>query len=200
MATNSQTNSVEVLESQIRECYGRVVWSHKTHEKCADILTTRNNWLKMIIIILSAITSTGLISIMIGLDSVALTVSTITSALTLIITSYSDNFNLGEVATKHITAANDLWNIREKYLSLLADIKSGQVKLNSIRSTRDRLQEELRLIYRGSPRTISKAYSEASKGLKEMEELTFSVEEINKLLPNALRKPDHGKSTVKLLK
>ncbi|MEH0992030.1 hypothetical protein V7J87_28835, partial [Klebsiella pneumoniae] len=27
-----------ILEGQIRECYGRVVYSHKTHEKCADIL------------------------------------------------------------------------------------------------------------------------------------------------------------------
>lgn len=27
-----------ILEGQLRECYGRVVYTHKTHEKCADIL------------------------------------------------------------------------------------------------------------------------------------------------------------------
>ena len=26
-----------LLESQIREIYGRVVYTHKTHEKCADV-------------------------------------------------------------------------------------------------------------------------------------------------------------------
>lgn len=27
-----------ILEGQLRECYGRGVYTHKTHEKCADIL------------------------------------------------------------------------------------------------------------------------------------------------------------------
>jgi hypothetical protein len=37
--TNQINNddSIKVLESQIRECFGRVVFSHKTHEKCSDI-------------------------------------------------------------------------------------------------------------------------------------------------------------------
>ena len=26
-----------VLEAQVREVFGRVVYSHKTHEKCADL-------------------------------------------------------------------------------------------------------------------------------------------------------------------
>ena len=32
-----------LLESQIREIYGRVVYTHKTHEKCADVLKNRND-------------------------------------------------------------------------------------------------------------------------------------------------------------
>ena len=35
------TDCINVLEGQLRECYGRVVYSHKTHEKCADILLER---------------------------------------------------------------------------------------------------------------------------------------------------------------
>ena len=35
---NDLPESLQVLEGQMRECFGRVVYSHKTHEKCADIL------------------------------------------------------------------------------------------------------------------------------------------------------------------
>lgn len=189
MAVNSQTNNdPHALEAQIRECYGRVVWSHKTHEKCADILTKSNQRLKITIIILSSITSTGLIATLLGSGPYALVISSITSAITLVFSSYSDSFDLGEVAQKHSYTANDLWNIREKYLSLLTDIHSGAISTKNTLALRDQLQTELKLIYRGSPRTISKAYKDASNGLQSMEEMTFTDEEIDKLLPTKLRK------------
>ena len=45
-----------ILEGQLRECFGRVVYSHKTHEKCADMLLSRLARIKLWQIILSAIT------------------------------------------------------------------------------------------------------------------------------------------------
>lgn len=41
------TDHINVLEGQLRECYGRVVYSHKTHEKCADILLERQGHIKL---------------------------------------------------------------------------------------------------------------------------------------------------------
>ena len=38
---NDSSESIQILEGQLRECFGRVVYSHKTHEKCADILLKR---------------------------------------------------------------------------------------------------------------------------------------------------------------
>ncbi|WP_415059292.1 hypothetical protein, partial [Haliea salexigens] len=50
MEQHSQTNYTpetrKVLEGQLRECYGRVVYSHKTHEKCSDILLSRLSTIK----------------------------------------------------------------------------------------------------------------------------------------------------------
>ena len=47
MEQHSQTDdtpqSRATLEGQLREQYGRVVYSHKTHEKCADILLKRHD-------------------------------------------------------------------------------------------------------------------------------------------------------------
>src|SRR5690606_35598909 len=43
------------LEAQMRECFGRVVYSTKTHEKCADLCMGRLQWVKIAQIVLSAI-------------------------------------------------------------------------------------------------------------------------------------------------
>ena len=55
------TDCINVLEGQLRECYGRVVYSHKTHEKCADILLERQGKIKLAQIIISAIVTGGIV-------------------------------------------------------------------------------------------------------------------------------------------
>lgn len=183
-----QNSQVKVLEAQIRECFGRVVWSHKTQEKCADIISNRHNWVKIIQIGLSALTTTGVLVAVFGENE---TVGIITAGLSAIlfgINTYVKGHDLGEIAQKHSTAASELWDIREKYLSLLTDIKAGIVDIGKITAVRDELQEQLGSIYKGSPRTNSKAYKEATAALKLNEELTFSDEEIDLFLPKELRK------------
>jgi hypothetical protein len=84
--------------------------------------------------------------------------------------------------------ASALWNIRELYLSLLTDMISNAIAKETARQRRDSLQEELSAIYLGAPRTLTRAYREAQKALKVNEELTFSEQEIDSLLPPLLRK------------
>ena len=48
-------------------------------------------------------------------------------------------------------------------------------------------QQILREVYSSAPRTTTKAYGRAQKGLKSNEELTFSSRELDLMLPEALR-------------
>ncbi len=185
-----QNSQIKVLEDQIRECYGRVVWTHKTHEKCADILNSRNNNIKLWQIILSAITTSGIFITVLGDSKEVGIIAALISMLALALSTYVKKYELGGMAQKHAAAASSIWNIRENYFSLLTDIRAGAVNEDEIRKIRDKLQSDLHKIYTGSPRTLTKAYSEASKALKEMEELTFSDEEIDKFLPRSLRKTE----------
>mgnify|MGYP006325161543 FL=1 len=57
----------------------------------------------------------------------------------------------------------------------------------SIKTTRDQLIEELKLIYKFAPATNSKAYKKAQDALRINEELTFNDEEIDQFLPNELK-------------
>jgi hypothetical protein len=188
MVQDSQHNQYELLESQLRENYGKIVYSHKTQEKCADILSERNNYIKNFQIILSGLITTGLLVRVFKGEEWALIVSTILSAIQFALTSYLKEYNLGETIQKHTNAALELLEIREKYLSLLTDLNTRVISLNQVIVRRDELQEELSKTYKGSPRTFSKAYVNAQKALQINEELTFSNEEIDKFLPIPLRK------------
>jgi len=176
----------ELLEAQLRECYGRVVYSHKTHEKCADILLDKNSKFKMWQLILSGLTTGSFLVTVFGDGKISALIGAVISAILLVLNSYTKDFELVEIAEKHKQAASSLWDIRESYLSLLTDMPF--LSIEEITNKRDQLQDQLRDTYEGSPRTNFKAYKSAQNALKNNEELTFSEEEIDLLLPAKLRK------------
>lgn len=177
-----------LLESQIREIYGRVVYTHKTHEKCADVLKERSDCLKFAEIFLSAATTTSILVVVLGEGKAFQFIAALCSTILLGITLYSKDFNLLAIAEKHKQAALNILEIREKLLSLLVDIRIGNKAIEHLQQTRDELNEELINTYRGAPKTINKAYQIASKALQQNEEFTFSNAEIDKFLPESLRK------------
>src|SRR6266511_3166608 len=151
--TDDTPQSRSILEGQLRECYGRVVYSHKTHEKCADILLSRLTSIKLWQIALSAITTAGFIGAVFGAGKIGAALGMIVSTGLLALNSYTKNYDLGELAQKHKQAANDLWIIREKYLSLLVDLAMREKPLESLQKQRDELVEQLHTVYSGAPST-----------------------------------------------
>ena len=183
-----KSTQLKVLEAQIRESFGRVVYSHKTQEKCADIVFTLHKRLKILLIIISALVTTSFFIKIFGDNNWSIIVGVVLSTTLFGLNTYLKDYDLGEIAQKHSNAANQLWDIRESYLSLLTDINANLLSVNQIVSQREELQNRLLNIYSGSPRTNFKAYKEASKALKLNEELTFSDSEIDAFLPEPLRK------------
>ncbi|WP_376695955.1 SLATT domain-containing protein [Wenzhouxiangella sp. EGI_FJ10305] len=176
------------LEDQIRECYGRVVYSHKAHEKCADILLARLSHIKVAQITLSALSTVGFVSILFGTAEIGAIVGGLVSATLLVLNGYTKDYDLGQIAQKHRQAAADLWLIRERYLSLLTDMHSSFCNEEKAREKRDELLEELHYLYSGAPSTNSKAYKKAQEALKKLEDMTFSDAEIDAFLPDSLKR------------
>ncbi len=181
-------HTFSIIESQLRECYGRAVYSHKTHEKCADILLERLANIKLFQIILSAITTGSFLSTILGSGNEAAIFGVVVSTLLLALNSYTKDYDLGELAQKHKHAANDIWLIREQYLSLLTDLSAKSKMPEEILIERDRLVAALHSVYAGSPSTSNSAYRRAQESLKKNEDMTFSDEEINAFLPKPLRR------------
>ena len=192
MEQHSQTDdtpqSRSILEGQLRECYGRVVYSHKTHEKCADILLSRLTRIKLWQIALSAITTAGFIGAVFGAGKIGAALGMIVSTALLALNSYTKNYDLGELAQKHKQAANDLWIIREKYLSLLVDLAMREKPLEALQKQRDELVEQLHTVYSGATSTTFQAYKKAQEALKKLEDMTFTDAEIDAFLPRELQR------------
>ncbi len=191
MATTTQNERVtdnSLLEAQLRECFGRVVYTHKTHEKCADLLLSRWSTIKLWQIILSAITTGGFIAAVFGAGNIGAAIGMVVSTCLLVLNAYTKNYDLGELAQKHKQAASDIWLIREKYLSLITDLRLGIKSLTDLTSERDKLLLELHAAYSGAPSTTYDAYKKAQQALKRSEEMTFSDKEIDAFLPHQLRK------------
>lgn len=186
--TNNTSKARNILEGQLRECYGRVVYSHKIHEKCSDILLTRLSNIKFWQIILSAFTTGGFIATFFGAGDIATGLGVAISTLLLTLNAYTKNYDLGELAQKHKQSASEIWLIREKYLSLLTDLAIGEKSIERLQSERDILLDNLHSIYMGSPNTTFKAYKKAQDALKAKEDMTFSDEEIDAFLPKELRR------------
>jgi hypothetical protein len=83
--------------------------------------------LKILQIILSALTTTGILISVFGHNSIVGIISAIFAAILFGLNAYTKDYDLGEISQKHSNAASEIWNTREKYLSLLADMRTGKL-------------------------------------------------------------------------
>lgn len=184
MEQNSQYR--ENLLMQLKESYGRVVYTYTSHLKQVNSLETNLRGIKYCQIILSALSTGGFLGAIITNQSIYTVVAGFFSTISLAFNLFFKNFNIENEIKQHILAADELWLIREKYVSLMTDFDI----LNNadIMSARDVLLQETYEIYKKTPKTNSKSYRKTQEALKKEEEQFFTNEELNQMLPSHLRK------------
>jgi hypothetical protein len=175
----------ESLRMQIREAYGRLLYTYTCYNKMIDNLTSRLNRLQIWQIILSAITTGGLMTAVIVDEQIVTIVSCIISTILTGITLYLKNYNLNDRIRQFQTAADEAWLIREDYISLLTDLDN--IPETEIVTKRESLEQRVYDLYKKSPKTNLKSYNQTQNALKCEEEQFFTVEELNKMLPLHLR-------------
>ena len=173
------------IKKQIEEEYGKVVYSYATHQYCANNLLLTDKKLKICEIVVSGLITAGLVSLIAKYYLISTIVSTILSLILVIISSLLKAGDYQLKAYKHSQTALDLWDIREKYLSLLTDFE--KLSESEVRNRRNMLLDETKTIYSYEERTNDKAYKRAQKALKDEEYQFFTREELNILLPEYLR-------------
>ncbi len=175
------------LEDVVRDQFGRAAWTHKTFEKTADIHTRRAIILKWLEVGLLAVTTGSAVSAVLG-TAHATTATAVLSSAALLVTLGQLKLNPEQEGARAGDAARRLWVVRESYYCLLADMQDGRLSADSAAARRDALVQETAAIYQAAPRPLPAAYRKASGALKQGEELTFTTEEIDRLLPPGLRR------------
>ena len=184
MDQNSQVHR-DGLKVQIKEAFGRVVYTYTAHWKMVDALAQKNQCMKYAQIGLSAISTGGFIGSIITNETALTCIGGIFSTMLLALNLYFKDFNLNADITKHLAAANALWSIREAYVSLLTDFPN--MTNAEICAKRDELQAMTAEVYKTAPKTDSKSYTAAQNALKKEEEQFFGENELDMMLPPHLR-------------
>ncbi|NOT78451.1 MAG: SLATT domain-containing protein [Bacteriovoracaceae bacterium] len=174
------------LVETIREAFGRVVYTHKTHEVMIDHISTKSSWLNAVEIILIAVSASGIATSIVVKEDWIKVLAAIFSFFSLAISLYKTNLGPEAKMLGHRIAANKLWLIREEYINLISDFSEHRVDVDTAMKQRDSLQKKLKEIYDNSPQLSPCAYKVAQKRLKDAEDFTFSNEELNKFLPKSL--------------
>ncbi|SRR6266545_4912899 len=189
-ADQPPSDSRSLLLAQAREAYGRAAYTHKAHEKQADLCFQSHRWQQRLLVALTVVSSGTFLASLLGLFLDESWAALVTSFIALLISAINlgtKTFKYGEETQKHRDIAAKVWNLRESYQSLIVDLQSRAITVDEGRAQRDRLQHEALEIYSDAPRTTPKAYANAQKALKENEDLTFSDRELDLLLPSGLR-------------
>ena len=174
----------ERLRGQIEESYGKLSYTYQTQQEAATLKRSKADRISIAQIVLSAISTCGVITVLFGQVGIGAAIASITSALSLAINLYARGSKLPEEAEEHIRCANRLWVILQDYESLLTDF--DDLEVGEIRRCRDLLIEKQTEIYAEAPRTSNRAYKKARKRLKNGHQ-SFEPGEIDKLLPSRLR-------------
>lgn len=184
--TGSQRPEREKLYSQIENEYGNVVYSHAAQEEQRTRLAKSERRIKVAQILLSAASTAGIVGIFV---TEAVWATAITGALTfalLALNSYSFRFELGMQIAQHQKAADRLWYLQRQYLSCLTDF--SVMSDNAVREARDKLLEETKAVYASIPRTDNRSFRIARDRLQKEGLKEFSRDELNRVLPEGLRR------------
>ena len=175
----------ENIRIQIRDEYGKLVYTYTCHNKETRIINNRTKMLKIVKLSLSGLSTAGFIGAVFSNAKIVSVLGTVISTALFVITSILNEGNMVCSIASHNNTANQLWLVRENYVSLLSEFDN--LSTEEIVKKRDELLLQTNKIYKNSQPTSSKAYEKAQEALKNNQEQFFEDWEIDLMLPRSLR-------------
>lgn len=179
----------EPLLEEIKETFGRVAYTHKTHEKEAEWREITGRQIRIANVAVIGVTAAAALVAPL-LQSTAAAWPAVSSALVaLVFAAFQLTVDPAADATRQRLAAKSYLTLRNDYRRLIADVQAGGVVQSVLRSRRDLLARELDHLERVAPPTTARAYRTARSALQSSEELTFTDDEYRHLLGTGSSNP-----------
>jgi hypothetical protein len=170
--------------AEIRSTYGRVAYTHKTHEKDAEIRSANARRLRVANVAVFGIAAVAAVIAPLLQSGVAAWVAAVSTVIGFVFSALQLSFDPAAEAAAHRMAAKSYLSIRNELAKLIADCRSTASVTPALRGRRDDLGERMRIADDLAPQTSQRAYAVAQDAIKNGDELTFSEEELNALLPD----------------
>lgn len=176
------------LLDHIRLSFGGVVHSYRAHTEFAERLSRRVWYLRLGELALIGGALAAAIASAIRGDMRFAVVAAVLSGIALALFTVYVAVNLEARIYAHRWCAARLWLIREKYRALLSEVRDGVLDVDGLRLRRDALLQELHAIDEHAPLLDRPVYQSARQSLATADEAVLSDEEIDRFLPQSLRK------------
>ena len=127
--------------------FSQVTERHKAHTKAAQSYRKWNRRLRGGEALLIGGVSMSAAAAAFGQGQIYAVVAAWLAGIALIVLLVNLTFDFERSANAHAACSTHLWSIRERYGSLLSDLREGAVDLSEARYRRDQLMDELRAMY-----------------------------------------------------
>jgi hypothetical protein len=179
-------DSLRPILATARELYGRVVYTHKTHEKEREIWSRKVSQTNQVNIGLTGLTTVAAVISASLKPTWALITTALLAAGTVCFAIWQSSFDPAGKEGRHRVAAKELLWMREQLLLLITNCQLANADSAQLQQRLEAITQELTTAYKFVPDTSFEAYSAAEKALKSGH-FTFSDEEIDGFLPTHLR-------------
>ncbi|MBE1551918.1 hypothetical protein GGC64_006005 [Mycobacterium sp. OAS707] len=180
------TSANDPFLAEIRQTFGRCVVTQKTHEKDAERKVRQSLWLTWTNVVVITVTLAATLVAFLIHGVAAQLVSIISAVVAFAFATAQLSFQPQREAAEHRSSAKAFLAIRDDFGRLIADEKCGSTP-DELRNRRNVLADRLNDLYAHAPQTSPKAYAKACEVLAKNEQLAFSDEELDRMLPPQLR-------------
>lgn len=152
------------LRDQIVDSAANVLYTYDAHWNIVNRLKCRYTGIKITQIVLTALSTGGVFASILTNVPWLGWVGGLTSALSLGLNLYSLHFNIPSDIKNHTDAANELWDVRERYKALIVDF--DDLSKEEIRFKRDEISKQVGIINKKYPGTDEKSFMKAQNNLQ----------------------------------
>ena len=135
------------LHDHLQLTFNEIIERHSAHAVKAHSRARWSRWLKGSEAVLIGGVAMAAAGAAYGQGRILAIVAASLACVALLILLIELTFDFGASARAHAVCSAHLWDLRERYRSLLSDLHDGALTVADARLRRDRLMDELRAIY-----------------------------------------------------
>lgn len=181
------TANLTSYEDRFRQLYWRIIWTHKIHEKQADIYSAERTRVDVSAMVLTAVSGCGILAASQLATPPFNVIPIATAAAAIFMDLKSHITDYGAMIAEQRASAERFLSLREESLDLIAAAHDDALNQDAASSALASLEVEYERACCLSPGTTDSAVAQAEKALGGGDALA-SDEKIDQFLPEHLRR------------